>query len=194
MDKQEAKLLLFDIIDILEKYQIKYSLSFGTLLGAIREKNFIEDDNDVDIDIFEPFWKNDILFQKITWDLLEKDIKIHNLCYEVMNLTRKEIHLDVHYYYKKDNFYICDGGNWKFKIPEKYFNKLNILEFLGKKCYIPNNVEEFLLEFYGDTWKEKISHGDTKWGFIDCPGGIIKTVYYTSYLYIYKNIIENEKL
>jgi len=193
MNNEEAKLLLFDIIDILEKYQIKCWLSFGTLLGAVREKNFIETDNDVDIDIFEPFWKQDILFQKIAWDLLKKDIKINNLCYEVMNLTRNEIHVDIHYYYKKDNFYICDGGNWKIKIPEKYFNKLNTIDFLGKECYIPNEIEEFLTGFYGKTWKEKISHENTTWGFAECNEPELKRLYFPMYLYIYKNNINNEK-
>lgn len=40
-----------DVIDVMDKYQIRYSLSGGSILGAIRHKGFIPWDDDIDLNI-----------------------------------------------------------------------------------------------------------------------------------------------
>jgi phosphorylcholine metabolism protein LicD len=193
MNKIEAKQVLFDVIDTLEKYQIDYFLFGGTLLGAIREKDFIENDNDIDIGILQPFWENNILFQQITWNLLSKDIKICNLAAtHVMNLNKNGIGVDLCYFKKENNYHVTEGCGWKIKIPSHYLKKLESITFLGKKCYIPNNIENFLTEFYTDTWKNKISHNDTKFGLLEWYGEKEKIITFTTFLYIYKDIINKE--
>lgn len=52
MNKILCKKALFDLADVLEKNNIRYHLMHGTLLGAVREKDFIEGDIDIDLGIF----------------------------------------------------------------------------------------------------------------------------------------------
>lgn len=50
-NKHQGLILLKKTIRILEKHKVAYYLDFGTLIGAIREKGFIEWDDDVDISL-----------------------------------------------------------------------------------------------------------------------------------------------
>lgn len=53
-ENQKAFLdLLLEIDSICAKYEIPYTLGYGTLLGAIRHEGFIPWDNDVDINMTE---------------------------------------------------------------------------------------------------------------------------------------------
>lgn len=49
MNEEIAKNVLFELKDILDKYNIEYWLTWGTLLGAVRDKKFIDGDNDIDL-------------------------------------------------------------------------------------------------------------------------------------------------
>lgn len=187
MDNLTAQELLKDVVGILEKNQIPYCLAFGTLLGAVRDHEIMEHDTDIDIGIFNNFWADEDLFQKVAMDFLDKNIIIYNLAANhVMNLGREKIPVDLYYHKKEIDTYSIRGAGWKLQLPSHYFTPLNQIEFLGQKFYIPNHVEEYLAELYTETWKEKISHKDTKYGLMEDTGKRIKTITFTNFLYIYE--------
>lgn len=47
--QQAALSVLLDLVEIIDKLELHYSLAWGTLLGAVRHKGFIPWDDDVDI-------------------------------------------------------------------------------------------------------------------------------------------------
>jgi len=65
-----AKRLLFDLLDLLDEHRIKYWLNWGLLLGAYRDKGFIPWDNDMDVTCH---WEDrDTVTQIIEPELLKK--------------------------------------------------------------------------------------------------------------------------
>jgi len=60
--------LLYNVVTIFEEQGIKYWLDQGTLLGAIRENDFITWDDDIDLGV----WKHDINSCPLIWDYFKK--------------------------------------------------------------------------------------------------------------------------
>ena len=75
MTKQEK--LLVDVSNILEQCGVKHCLMWGTLLGAIRDNKLIEwDSKDLDLGIFDSFWKYDKTWYKFNILLLKHNYRV----------------------------------------------------------------------------------------------------------------------
>ena len=138
---------------IMDEMSIDFFLMMGVLLGAIREKNFIKWDWDVELGVFTENIINqekeinrkfkEAQFSIDFVDLSYEGYKI-NLFFQGNKFTLWGLH--------KKNGYVLRKS---FKFPEKYFYKFDELLFLGEKYKIPSNVEELLQHIYGD-WKTPI--------------------------------------
>lgn len=123
-DEQKAKLyeiqevelkLLREVDRICEKYGLNYSLSGGTLLGAIRHKDFIPWDDDIDLDLKREDFNKLI---KVLPDELGEDFEFLN--YD----SYGEYHCDFipRIFYKKSkavNSFSTDGGKNNFANDER---------------------------------------------------------------------------
>ena len=101
---ESMKQMLFDAADVLERENKEWWLEAGTLLGAIREKGFIEWEHDLDIGMW---WQEDDLaykkklaatFQELGYNTYFSDSHIHIYPKEKDN----EACLDINFY-KKQN-------------------------------------------------------------------------------------------
>lgn len=147
-----------------------YSLAFGTLLGAVREHDFIPHDNDIDL----AMWIDDYRPEMLNC-LAEYGFKLkHTFSIEGDMIGKEDtfdykgVQLDVFYFYKdKEGITYCcdfvhfkDCSSWNDSIkkhggllPRKLFlpysTDFQTIDFNGIKTSIPSNYHEILSFRYG---------------------------------------------
>ena len=156
-DKKAGIKNLTDIKGILDGENITFWLTFGTLLGAIREKDFIEYDDDIDFMAYNEniIPKYDILKNKFIekgfifrdWQK-KRGTKINLYRYKQL-CTIDGLILDMAY---KNNKYRL-ANRWRF--PKKYFETYGEIKFQGMTFRVPSPPEDFLSFLYRN-WKKPI--------------------------------------
>jgi len=155
----EALLTLKTAKDVLDSLGIVFWIDSGTCLGAIREKNFIRHDNDIDLGIKE---KDLHRVKEIISGFMAKQFKLSTFHRDaksgkgvVLRFVRNKIKLDIFVYYEKGDFvwngcYTAKGELVCYVFDRVLFENLKEIDFLGLKVRVPNPVEEYLTQAYGD--------------------------------------------
>lgn len=152
---EDAREVLFLMQDVLSECNIKMHLSYGTLLGAVRDKDFIKGDLDVDIMIDD----EESLFNSLPYmhskGLTLVRAKTGNTYSFRIN---ERCYIDV--YIKRPlrcsiwSLYCCCLAGTV--VPKKYFAEESTLEFLGRTFVCVKNPEKLLEFWYGETWNQPI--------------------------------------
>ena len=152
----------------MEENKLFYTLSFGTLLGAVRERGFIKHDMDIDVIMWSKDYSN--LIRK---SLSSAGFKLsHEFLVENGQEGREEtytlngVSIDIFYIYDNGQTYCCDFltpndcptfqismQKYGYVIPRRVIMPFkygrHLTSFENLKLYIPDNATE-LLEFrYG---------------------------------------------
>ena len=154
---------MLDFKQAMDNAQIQFTLIFGTLLGAIREGEFIKYDSDADVACFAEDHKK---IKSVVSELQKKGFYVPD---------KNEIPLH-------DHFFIRDGERidiWWFDdidkdwIYDKHirYNKLFFdnpaeTDFLNTNFLVPNNPKIFLELTYGSDWKTPYHIKDRKSDYI----------------------------
>ena len=171
--KKQGLQLLVLLKEAFEEIGHDFWLDYGTLLGAIREKDFIGHDKDLDIGMFD--FPDEIKLK------LEKILQLKGFTlYKRYELNGKIIeesynyngaHVDFFFYHHGEEgkvwCYFCEmGTNLQFENTEDYqiakgynnhlvisrFSGLIPYEFKGETFNIPSNYEEYIIDNYGETY------------------------------------------
>lgn len=165
------------LYDTLENSGFEYFYTYGSLLGLVRDGQFIPYDNDLDLGLLKT--------DDFTWEKFQKymesngfrrhrefswDGKITEQAYEY-----KKINIDFFLYEKEEDHlvtysYFNNRKNQYKSIRdvsvEGYHNKLftgfRYITAHGVKCRVPENAEDLLQEVYDVTWKTPIKNWDYK--------------------------------
>lgn len=131
---------------------IKYGLIFGTLLGAIRENNFIEHDEDTDIYILS---ENKSEFIKLLPILKEKGMQLARINDTMLSLIRNNEYIDVYFFKKKILFPFTTIRILRtdFKLKASYLENSIMFNFLDINIPIPSNPQRVLKKLYGKNWR-----------------------------------------
>lgn len=168
---------LEDMADILESNNVSYHLHSGTALGAIRENKFIENDEDIDIAIFEKdkvYNLEEMVLNSGKFKLVHKLPKNSKKIMEISFSHKKtKVKIDIFFIVEENNKYkiysyfgICDDKPNKRceYVNTKY--KLKTTSLLGRKYKVPEN--KFLVEQYGEDWRTPKKWNYTQgleWGY-----------------------------
>lgn len=174
-----AKKMLRKVTDLLDKLEIGYVLSFGTLLGVVRENRLLPWDSDLDISIDYKDLGKLIENKKKIWNLgyrtriryFDKDVgpfkngdlRIIKVQTRKLILIKDKGLLDIFVMRNIDNEYsymVKKGQTYVHKvIPLEYQDNKTTIEFDGKLYSVPEKYEEYLEYVYGD-WKTPVKEWD----------------------------------
>lgn len=176
MDYDRANQLLQILKKVFDKAEIPFFLFYGTLLGAIRENDFILYDDDVDVGVLsEHAHKIPELLEtfKRLGCCLCRGSEINNLFtsfYIIKESYPEKLDIVVLFPFQDKRWFIryahsksipCYVG---LSYSKKYFESFKTIEFKGKKYNVPYNSEELLEEMWGN-WK--IATGGGQYGIIE---------------------------
>lgn len=151
INKEIASENLKVLKEYFDKHNLKYVLAFGTLLGAVRDHDFIEHDEDVDLIVFdrdkEEIYNTLYSIQEIGFSVVRNDRR------GLISIMRKGEYIDLYFFREyRDNLYYCGG----ILCPRQFLDYLTKIEFKGGQYYAPADYEGFLLYRYGKTWRTPI--------------------------------------
>jgi len=167
MPDQKKKLEILKLaIKILNLFHLKWWVTAGTLLGVVREKDFIVSDSDIDLGIPAQYL--------ILWDYLIKAFKEEGFTLEHEWQTKEQ---KISLAFKKDGekidiFFFFDKGRYSYHyvfgaskkhgwekpdivanvFAKKLFGKLKEVAFKDISVFVPSDPLLYLKTRYGDNW------------------------------------------
>lgn len=159
IDKHQAKENLFLFKEIVDKYNLKFLLAFGTLLGAVREHDFIDHDEDIDLIMM----KSDMdKFLSLLFEFRKYGFEV--IRYErrgFLSLMRKGEYIDFYFYEpypeNKDLMYCCQDI-----FPKKLLEDTAPITFLGRNFNAPRDYKKMMEISYGKDWMTPVEKFDFK--------------------------------
>jgi len=149
LDREIAKKNLLDFKKCFDNANISFGLIYGTLLGAIRENNFIEHDEDIDIFVLDEDREKvlNILFELKKLGLVVGRYSAED---DLISFIRDGEYIDIYFFKKSMMGYRIGNGSI---IKEKYLENLVKIDFLGEKFLVPKDSKKLLKEIYGNDWE-----------------------------------------
>jgi phosphorylcholine metabolism protein LicD len=167
----EHHLILKDLeiaLKVIKEMNLRIFLEGGTLLGAIREKDFLSHDCDFDFGILrKEFSKDsqkeliaklttvqDFTFKGYECKAFKQRVEFGDRPY-MIKFWSKYAHWNTDFWIfeETETEYYHRGWCGYFYFPKECLNTLDEIEFLGLKVLVPHNPELYLQCIYGKNWK-----------------------------------------
>ncbi len=156
ISQDDAREILFKAQDVMNVLNMDIYLTFGTLLGAVREKNFIKGDLDVDVYVKDEKKLFNLLpeMKRLGLELIRA---VKHKVYSFVIVGKPGFYIDFYIMRKPLSFWslYCSRIEGTY-YPDKIIKDGNI-EFLGRVFKCPAPTMDFIKFCYGDTWNIPIS-------------------------------------
>ena len=171
---EEARELLSGVANTLEKQKIKYFLDAGTLLGAVRDKEFIPWDHDIDLGlIYRNQEEIEGLIKQLKKEFYVRSLKFKNSpgiwnlgkyriikVYKNRSLSAEnQLCLDIFLFYKsrldstQEEVYKYGVFDQNAFYPSNLLKEFKEIKFYDRKYSVPKKSESFLEFKYGANWQ-----------------------------------------
>ena len=146
----QRNLGLVEISAILEKHNIDYFLTDGTLLGAVREGDFIPWDWDVEITVLTEsiFHKVAVILEEVKKDGFLFSSIIQSKSNFKLNVKKYDCKYSLNGLVENDEYMFRDA----YRYPKNFFLKKSNISFRGRNYPTVSDIEKYLVFQYGD-WK-----------------------------------------
>jgi phosphorylcholine metabolism protein LicD/GT2 family glycosyltransferase len=147
----KALSILTSFISILSKYKLHYFLDGGTLLGAIRNNNFIDKDGDMDIGIFNSEWE--LVKENVIAHLIKAGFTIDRRNSQCFAVKKGGYHIDGWKFIERDTDYFHYGWAGEFSFCKDTLDTLDKVVFMNREFTTPHNPKKYLKHLYGEDWQ-----------------------------------------
>jgi len=152
MNQAVARENLLLIRKAFQKHVTTFWLMYGTLLGCVREGNFIPHDKDIDIGVYAK--ELDSIFATL--------LTLRNFGFDIVRAESDDSYLTVQKNNISTDIYVMtrdnDGWHWGDIQENDYFTILDTIPFLGHTFLGPHPIVDFLVDHYGPDWKKPKSN------------------------------------
>lgn len=171
----KRKEILLDLVACKKAFvevDIPWVITDGIILGYGRNKDLLPWDTDLDIGVFVEL--SDMEWQKLYTSLNKHGFKFPNTRSDFVHGDRKaEFGIGFFHKDKSGNYYEAfptSTPGLKFVEKASWHDEPQLVDFLGDKYFIPNNIDDYLACRYGYDWKTNIVK-DAEEFFIEKRGG-----------------------
>lgn len=172
------------VAHLLNENKIKYCISWGTLLGCVRDNDIIEGDDDLDFyvdsneieNVKKIFTKNSFVFRPIHSPIANP----YNVLQFIKKIENIKVLIDFYPYKNTDLDYVIDYYNHApyhlkktikkatedrevLHIPKNYFFPFKLTNFINCKVNIPNNPIALAEWLYGTKFTRKLKEKEYEW-------------------------------
>ena len=162
INKQIAISNLSEITEILDTYNIQHWLTDGTLLGMIRENDFLNHDNDTDLAVcartFDPLALEDLFEAGF---ILERFFGCPDESFE-FTVSRGGVLTDFFFFYevgvaekvRHSAYFEFDEDEMSARRLDYVYESFTLtgVSWKSLSCNIPSNPEKYLEQKYGSSW------------------------------------------
>jgi len=151
MSKITAKENLESFKGAMDRVDAPFFLLYGTLLGAVREGDFIAHDTDIDVGIYEQ--DKPRLIHAIK-ELINDGFELIRTKFpdDLVTIMRDDEYIDVGIFRKTKLREVESYVYQRNAIDATSLDSLDSINFLGLVYRIPKNKEQLLTVWYGNNW------------------------------------------
>jgi len=165
---------LKDVMAVFKRFGVEAYLSYGAVLGAVRDGDFIPWDDDIDIDVID-----DIPFEvrkAIGWALYDIGFNPQPISFNIFGrmelaelgyngdaetgiiVCERNFPFSIFFYREEGDEMVCTpkvGCRKLLSVPTKFYKKPDTVKLHRTKFKTPGPVKEYLTYVYDD-WKEPV--------------------------------------